>query len=196
MISAIVLAAGLAQRFGSSKVLARYRRKPLVRHVVDALDTPNVADIVVVVPRPKTVYAKALAPTRARIVVNEQPAAGMSSSLHVGLHELDPATEAVLVALGDQPLIDQSVVESLIHEWRRTRAAIVAPLYGEERGHPVLFDAIVFPELHRVTGDQGARAVIECDPDRVCLVAVTLDAPRDVDTPADLTALRRRKKVH
>ncbi|HJU73615.1 MAG TPA: nucleotidyltransferase family protein [Gemmatimonadaceae bacterium] len=195
MISAIVLAAGLAKRFGSPKVLATYQRKPLVRHVVEALSTPDVADIVVVVRRPKTPYIKALASTRARVVVNEDPATGMSTSLHTALQALNPATEAVLIALGDQPLIEPSVVESLIHEWQRSRSCIVAPLYREERGHPVLFDASVFPELLRVRGDQGARAVVDRDPERVCLLALDRDAPRDVDTQADLLALRRTQ-VH
>ncbi|MGH7712770.1 MAG: nucleotidyltransferase family protein [Gemmatimonadaceae bacterium] len=189
MISAIVLAAGLARRFGSAKPLALYEAKPLVRHVVDRLAVADVTDVIVVVPRPAAAYASALAGTRARTVVNEAPADGMSSSLHVGLSALDPWTQAVLVALADQPMIEPDVLVSMIREWRASRSPIVAPVYRGERGHPVLFAAAVFPELRAVSGDRGARDVIERDQRRVRLMAIDRDLPRDIDTPEDLAAL-------
>jgi molybdenum cofactor cytidylyltransferase len=95
----------------------------------------------------------------------------------------------VIIALADQPTIAPSVVDSLVHEWRTAKVAIVAPLYRGERGHPVLFAASVFPELQLLTGDRGAREVIERDPTRVRLVRVDSDVPRDVDTREDLAAL-------
>lgn len=113
----------------------------------------------------------------------------MSRSLQTGLDALDAATQAVIIALADQPTISRSVVDSLVREWQTARADIVAPLYHGERGHPVLFNASVFPELKLLTGDRGAREVIERDPRRVRLLAIDSDVPRDVDTREDLAAL-------
>ena len=189
MICAIVLAAGLARRFGSGKTLAKYQGKALVRHVVDAVSGPEVSDVLVVAPSPATGYADALAGSRARVVVNDRSDAGMSRSLLVGLDAIDAATEAVIIALADQPTIARSVVDSLVREWRTAKAEIVAPVYRGERGHPVLFNASVFPELKLLTGDRGAREVIERDPSRVRLIHIDADVPRDVDTPEDLAAL-------
>lgn len=191
MLSGIVLAAGLARRFGSAKPLALYEGRPLVRHVVEVLDVADVHDLVVVVPTPGEPYSEALAGTRARTVVNEQPEEGMSHSLRVGLSALDPTTQAIIVALADQPTIERDVVESLIREWRRTRQHIIAPVYRGQRGHPVLFDASTWPELRAVSGDRGARDVIDRDPRRVALLLVERDMPHDVDTPEDLAGLRR-----
>ncbi|MGQ0641903.1 MAG: nucleotidyltransferase family protein [Gemmatimonadaceae bacterium] len=188
MISAIVLAAGLARRFGSAKTLALYRAKPLVRHVVDCLALPDIHETIVVIPG-LAEYAAPLAQSGARLVMNERASDGMSSSLLVGLGSIDPRTQAILVALADQPTIAREVVLALIREWHTTRAHIVAPLYRGERGHPVLFDAAAFPELRMITGDRGARDVVDRDPSRVRLVALDREAPRDVDIPLDLESL-------
>ncbi len=192
MISAIVLAAGLARRFGSAKPLALYAGQALVRHVVERFTG---FDVIVVLPAPAADYHAALAGTRTRQVINERPSDGLSSSLQVGLAALDPRTQAVLIALADQPTITSDVVAAIVREWRETGAQIVAPVYRGERGHPVLFDAAVFPELRALTGDRGAREVIERDPSRVRLVPVDRDMPRDVDTPEDLAALERLQQT-
>jgi molybdenum cofactor cytidylyltransferase len=186
VISAIVLAAGLARRFGSAKPLALYGGKPLVRCVVEQFTG---FDVVVVIPAPAADYDAALAGASTRRVINERPSDGLSSSLRAGIAALDARTRAVLVALADQPTIDRDVIESIVAEWRNTRALIVAPVYRGERGHPVLFDATVFPELRELSGDRGARDVIERDPSRVRLISVDREPPRDVDTPDDLAIL-------
>jgi len=190
VVSAIVLAAGLARRFGSAKPLALYAGKPLVRCVVERFTG---FDVVVVIPAPAADYDSALAGTHTRRVINERPIDGLSSSLRAGVAALDARTQAVLVALADQPTIERDVIESIVAEWHRTRALIVAPVYRGERGHPVLFDATVFPELRELTGDRGARDVIERDPGRVRLINVDREPPRDVDTPDDLAALIDRQ---
>jgi molybdenum cofactor cytidylyltransferase len=189
VISAIVLAAGLARRFGSEKPLALHDGKALVRHVVDIVSLPEVVDVIVVIPPSGGSYEQALAGSRARTVVNEQPALGMSSSLRVGVRAIEHASQAVLIALADQPTIDRAVVESIVREWRTTHARIVAPTYRGERGHPVLFDRAVFGELLSIEGDRGARELIERDASGVRLVAVDAGMPPDVDTAADLSKL-------
>ncbi len=191
MVSAIVLAAGLARRFGSAKPLALYDGKPLVRHVVDRIQGAGVREIVVMVSQPESAYLAALAGLRTsvRLVRVDHPELGMSRSLYIGLSVLHKRTDAVIVALADQPTIQRAVVKSLVREWHATRSHIVAPVYRGERGHPVLFDAAVFPELYAITGDRGAREVVERDPSRVRLIQIDTDLPKDVDTPDDLAAL-------
>ncbi len=148
-------------------------------------------EIVVMISQPEPAYLAALAGLRTsvRLIRVDHPELGMSRSLYIGLSVLQKRTQAVIVALADQPTIDRAVVRSLVREWQATRAHIVAPVYRGERGHPVLFDAAVFPELYAITGDRGAREVIERDPSRVRLVHIDADVPKDVDTPEDLASL-------
>ncbi len=74
-----------------------------------------------------------------------------------------PATlcDGALVLLGDQPLITPSLLNRLIATKYSTGKRIIAPSYNGKRGNPVLFAADLFPELLTITGDEGARSVIE-----------------------------------
>jgi molybdenum cofactor cytidylyltransferase len=109
-----------------------------------------------------------------------------------GIAALGPAVRAALVALGDQPTVPRAVLLGLLSAYRATARAIVAPRYRDGRGNPVLFDASIFPELLRLTGDAGARGIIDADPARVALVSFDLPMPPDIDTPEDYETLRGR----
>jgi molybdenum cofactor cytidylyltransferase len=187
MIAGIVLAAGASRRFGSQKLLACVGGVPLVRRSVETLLATALDELVVVVGSNALAVAAALAGLSVRTVTNTAYAAGMSTSLRAGLDAVQPATEAALVALADQPGVDADIVDRLVERYRADRSAIVAPVYrGGVRGNPVLFDRSLFGELRAVTGDEGGRAVIARDPGRVALVEFAREMPRDVDVPGDL----------
>lgn len=194
MVSAIVLAAGMARRFGSPKPLAQWEGKALLRHVVDAIDVAEISDVIVVTP-PDEQYAAVLRGTRARRVVNAAPEDGQGSSLRHGVDALQAGTRAVLVVLGDQPTIARETAAAVLHAWTTTGAAIVAPSYRGVRGHPVLFAATLFEELRAVAGDMGAREVIQRHQDGVHVVAIDMPPPPDVDTPEDLVRLSGRTPI-
>ena len=203
MIVGILLAAGNARRFdGTQKLLAGVpnmngeRPVPLVRLAVLGLREAGL-DHVVVLGRDAEAVQACVADLGSSFVVNPAFATGMSSSLRVGAEyalEHLPKADGLLVALGDQPLAGSGIVEALIDHFRRApevgrRPLVVAPRYRGEIGNPVLFDRALAPELLAVTGDRGARAVVERDPARVCYVDFDRPAPRDVDTPDDVSAL-------
>jgi CTP:molybdopterin cytidylyltransferase MocA len=119
------------------------------------------------------------------IVTVDDRAKGMGDSLAAGIRALPAATEAVVVGLGDQPLIPSGVVRLLCERWRGGGARAVAPLDG----HPVLFDRDTFTALAALDGDRGARLLLEWLGSELALVPVDEGAPRDVDTPAALRAL-------
>jgi molybdenum cofactor cytidylyltransferase len=96
----------------------------------------------------------------------------------------------VLIALGDQPFLAGEIIPALLAARDRTGKAIVAPRYRDGRGNPVLFSRELFGELLDISGDQGARSVVERDPGRVGLVDLDLPMPQDLDTPADYDRLR------
>ena len=163
--------------------------RPLVRLSVERVLAAGLEDVVVVLGQDAEAVCRALAGLPARMVVNPRHAEGQSTSLQAGLRALAPGTEAVVVALGDQPLPDPGLVGRLVAAFRESGRPIVVPRYRDGRGHPVLFAAVVFPELHAVTGDQGGRAVIACDEGRVTEVPVDAPVPPDVDTWDDYRAL-------
>jgi molybdenum cofactor cytidylyltransferase len=187
VIAGVVLAAGASRRFGSQKLLTLIAGVPLARRSVEALLTPSLGEIVVVLGADAKAVGAALTGLPVRTVTNPGYAAGMSTSLRVGLDALPAQTDAALVALADQPGVSAAIVDRLVERYRSSRAPIVAPLYrGGVRGNPVLFDRAVFDELRAVTGDEGGRPVIARDAGRVALVPFDVEMPGDVDRPEDL----------
>jgi molybdenum cofactor cytidylyltransferase len=191
VISALLLAAGASRRFGAHKLLAPLGGRPLVRWTVEGALASSVDRVLVVLGRDAQAVGRALAGLPVRLVPNPRYAKGMSTSLRCGVAALDPATEAVVVLLGDQPLPSPSLIDTLIAALRESDLPIVVPVYHGERGNPVVFRASLFPELLAVTGDQGARQVIARHPERVLAVAFPFAPPPDVDTVDDYRRLLR-----
>lgn len=188
MIAGLLLAAGGSRRFGSQKLLAVLDGVPVVRRSASML--ASVVDrTIVVVGADAAGVERALDGLPVAIVRNERWANGLSGSLAAGIAALPGDVEAVLIALGDQPMVAREPFEAVIARWRAGGASVVAPVFRGERGHPVLFGREVFAELARVQGDVGAREVIQRDPDRVALVETAEPLPVDVDTPNDLRRL-------
>jgi molybdenum cofactor cytidylyltransferase len=147
--------------------------------------------VVVVAGHERAAIQAALTGLAATVVTNPEPEAGQGHSIAVGVAALPADAEGVLIGLGDQPDVPREVVTGLVAALGRGRAMIAAPVYREGRGNPVLFDRRVFPELLGLSGDRGARAVVERDPSRVTLVTFDLPMPKDVDTREDYEGLAR-----
>jgi molybdenum cofactor cytidylyltransferase len=185
VIAGILLASGASHRFGSDKLLAPLGGRAVIRWSADVLAS-SVDTVYVVVPAASTALTRALDGVPVRWVMNDEAHTGMSSSIRAGIAALEDDTEAAIIALGDQPLIDRAVVVRLVARWREGGARAVAPLYEDGRGHPVVFGASLFPALLALEGDRGARVVLDGLGDALALVTIEGRAPADVDTPAAL----------
>jgi molybdenum cofactor cytidylyltransferase len=184
----MVLAAGLARRMGRAKLLLPLDGKPIVRWSVEAL-LPHVDALIVVTPPDDAALRAALDGLSVRFVANPNPEAGQGTSIAAGGAALPAETEAVVIALGDQPRVPDRLVGELLVALRREGKAIAAPVYQGTQGTPVVFAASVFGELRALHGDAGARAVVRRDPARVAVVSVDAPMPPDVDTPEDYARL-------
>lgn len=190
MIAGIVLAAGLSRRMGRSKLLLDLDGAPVIRRTVERVLDARLDDLIVVVGPAHEAVLQALAELPVRLAVNPEPEAGQAGSVVAGIRSLRPGTKAALIALGDQPTLPPEVIPRLVTAMRAPGIAIVAPLYRDGRGNPVLFSAAVFPELLALTGDHGARPVVDKDPRRVALVPFDFPMPPDLDNPEDYERLR------
>jgi CTP:molybdopterin cytidylyltransferase MocA len=159
VIAAVVLAAGAATRFGSPK------QRLLLPDVLQALRATSVDDIVVVA------GAYPLE-ADARVVRCAEWERGPGASLRCGLAALPEETEAAVVVLADGPHLSPAAVDRVVEAWRAGTGDVVAASYGGVRGHPVVLDRAVWPQVP----DEGARALepvlVECE---------DLGSPGDVD---------------
>jgi len=188
VISAVVLAAGEGRRFGATKQIERLRGKPLVQHAVDAAAAAGVQEIVVVVGHDAELVRDVVElPVGARIAVNDRYAEGQSTSLAEGLHALDASSDAALVLLADQPGIEPRHVRALITAFdEAAREPEILRIGFRDGPGPALLARSVWEEATSLTGDTGARALFDLDPERVRWVDLDEDAPPDVDRPEDL----------
>ena len=192
MIAAVVLAAGLSRRMGQAKLLMPVGGRAIVRHAVESVLAGGVDSVWVVSGPDAEPLEAALAGLDVQMVVNPAPEEGQAGSLRVGIAALPASADAALIALGDQPWLAPAIIPALLAARRTSPKLIVAPRYRDGQGNPVLFKREIFPELLRLTGDQGARPIIQKEPARVEWVDLDLPMPPDVDTPDDYEKIRAR----
>ncbi len=181
----LVLAAGAGSRFGGGKLLAPIGGRPILQHVLDALAATGLEDVVVVLGADAAAVEAAIDWRAERRVVNPEPGRGLSSSLAVGFETIGPDADAVLVALGDQPLVSVEAIRSLLDVPIEAERSIVVPAYADERGrNPVLVRRAAFGTVAEAAGDRGLGPVIAAHPELVAEIPVPGTNP-DVDTPDD-----------
>jgi molybdenum cofactor cytidylyltransferase len=189
-VAAVILAAGPSRRMGRPKLSLMYQGEPLIRRAVRAATDGGCDEVVVVVGAHDDEYVPLLSGTPARVVRNPGYAAGMGSSIQVGIEALSGDVQAAVIMLADQVFVDGSIIRRLIDTYRETGMRIVTSLYGGVRGAPTLFDRALFLELLLLQSDQGARAVVQTYPRHVATVEIPPETAQDVDTPDDLEFLK------
>lgn len=189
---AVILAAGASTRFGSPKQLAELDGRPLLQHVLDTVN--GIADldpVVVVVGAHHEAVLAAVDPGRARVALCLGWDEGIAASLRAGIAALDEEQdlERVLVVLGDTPLLESAVIEDVL------AAALAAPpavpvraTYDGRPGHPVVLPRQLLGAAGELSGDEGARELLQGGP--VLLVEAGGPGGIDVDTPENLETLR------
>ncbi len=191
-LDAIVLAAGRGVRFGGGKLLAQLDGAPLVAHALRTAFLSPVRRVFVAVADPavraavETTATRLKASERLVVVPVEDADEGMGASLRAAASALPQDTTGVFVFLGDMPAVDPAT-PTLLARALESPHHIVAPLFLGRRGHPVLFGATWLPALRALSGDEGARALIESAGARLARIPVQDPGIHlDVDRPEDL----------
>jgi len=189
MLSSIVLAAGESRRMGVPKQLMPWRQSTIVEQTVDNLMGSAVDEVVVVVGHMAEEVKKVLATRPVKLVVNPYFEQGLSTSIIAGLNQVDSQAQAVMLALGDQPLINSQVINRLIEEFYKHDKGIVVPTYQGRWGHPVIFAIKYKEKLLDLKGDTGGKQIIRNSTRDVLEVPVACESIYiDIDTMDDYLA--------
>jgi molybdenum cofactor cytidylyltransferase len=193
--AALVLAAGASTRFeGGHKLLAEFEGRALILHVLELAKLAPV-EVRLVITGARVGEIAALAEKAGmRTLHNPDFASGLSSSLKAGLAALPLDCAGALVLLGDMPLIRPSTLDTILAAARANPAyAAIVPTHRGEWGQPVLLRRSLFGEIARLSGDQGARAMLRSRADIMTLEINDPGILADVDTRDALEAVKNAR---
>lgn len=187
-IAAVILAAGASSRFGEPKPLLSWQGESLVHRAARLALEAGFHPVMVVCGAQGDLVAKAVSDLPVRVVQNPDWQSGQSTSIKAAIRALGDESGGALFLLVDQPFISLRLLQALLERHAHSLAPIIAPLVGDRRTNPVLFDRQTFPDLMRLEGDVGGRAIFGRYPPQ-WLVWQDERLPFDLDTPDDYRKL-------
>ncbi len=197
-VAALVLAAGQSTRMAphNKLLLADQTGKPMIARVVDNVLSSQARPVLVVTGHRGEDIRAALGGRPVTFVDAPDHAAGLSASLKAGIAALPAEAAAVLVCLGDMPLVTGRILDRILAAYDPDEGrAIVLPVHQGRAGNPVLWDRSFFAEFLSLTGDAGARLLLKRHEEQVAEIETGDDAVlRDFDTVESLTTLPARMR--
>jgi molybdenum cofactor cytidylyltransferase len=188
-IVGILLAAGASQRFGADKLTHILPDGDLVA-VRACRNLLAGTDSVLAVVRPGCeILAAQLQAEGAEVRICTDAEQGMSASLVFGIRAC-PEAAGWLIALADMPWIAPKTIRK-VADALRSGAPLAVPCWQGRRGHPVGFSQNLGPDLVALSGDVGAKAVIQAYFELAHII--DCDDPgilQDIDKPEDLNSLK------
>jgi xanthine dehydrogenase accessory factor len=188
-IATVVLAAGGSHRLGHPKQLVEHDGEPLVRRVAGTCIAMHGGPVGVVLGSRAQEVSAALEQLPIAQLANDAWQDGLASSIRAGLRWADTTNAgALLIVLGDQPLVTVEHLSALRDAWL-AGAPIAASRFGGILGAPAIFDRSRWTALAQLEGDQGAGRLLRAED----VIAIDWpDGALDIDTADDVRALASR----
>ena len=188
-ISILILAAGNSSRLGQPKQLVEFEGQTLIERITHRALSVSEEVLVILGANIDLIKPKLSAfSDRINIAENKNWEAGMGTSISLGVGNLAPKSEAILILLTDQPLISQVLLQNMMQTFADKKYPIVACDYGNQLGVPILFDKSFFPELQNLNGEQGAKSFLKKYSEKISSIEFK-EGLFDIDTPTDLLKL-------
>ena len=201
-ISSIILSAGDSKRMGKTKALLKYKGKSFIENIFQKLSENKIKDRIIVLGANEKEVLSNWTPSGEKSILNKNPEGGQISSLRAGLKNINPESEAVLIALVDQPTIETRTYKNIIDFWLKNRDCIIIPKVKRpknvsypltpkpyppyKRGHPIIIPKIYWHLCFEGPEDKGLHWVTHHPTVKVLDLFVDDDnILKDFDTPED-----------
>ncbi|MEO7983969.1 MAG: nucleotidyltransferase family protein [Bacteroidota bacterium] len=191
----IILAAGSSGRLGRPKQLLPYKGKTLLQYLIDEAKASTANSVTIILGANAEMIQAELQRENIFISINHDWKEGMASSVRCGINSLkqtNAGMDAVILMMCDQPFVTTGLLNDLMTLHQESGKPIVTCSFEKTSGPPALFHKSIFPELLQLTGDKGARKIVEAHEAEL----VTIPFPEgniDIDTAADYEALQRKQ---
>ncbi len=181
------MASGLSTRFGSNKLLARFRGKPMIGNVLDAA-SPVFENLIVVTRSPEV--QSLCSELGVKALLHEEP--GRNDTVRLGLDALCEAVNETgsdltncIFCPSDQPFITAETFRRLAESCIREPDRIWRAAAGDIIGTPAAFPAWTFDELRNLPFKKGGGYIMRQHPEMVSHLQVDELELVDIDTQAD-----------
>ena len=175
-LSAIVMACGKGERFGSNKLMAKLKGKELIRYTLDAL--------------PAELFSEILVVTKYKEIMD------LVATIRCGVRNLSPDSDGCMFVAADQPLKQKSSLQKQIALYQqylqKGEERFVALSFQGKKGNPVIFPKSSYKELLEITQGQTGSTVLRAHPDALVLSEACCAAEMmDIDSLEDLRKVER-----
>jgi len=167
VISAILLAAGQSKRMdGENKLTKEIKGIPLIKLSVKNILASSVDELIIVLGYQKEIIEKLIDKNeKIKFVFNKDFESGMATSIKAGLNHLSKKTEAFFICLGDMPMVSHDIYDQLIKS--KNNKEVIVPTYKGQQGNPVLFNKSMKEKVIDISGDIGAKKILELNKDKI-----------------------------
>ncbi|MEJ8554231.1 molybdenum cofactor cytidylyltransferase [Tepidibacter sp. Z1-5] len=190
MITGIIMASGFSKRMNKDKLTLDFGGVSIIEMVIKAIKESNIDEIILVYrdEKIKEIGIK----NKVKTVYNDRAELGQSESIKFGINASNIETDGFMFFVGDQPFLDTSIINKLIDVFKKENTDIVAPIYKDKRGNPIIFSSKLKDQLLRIEGDDGGKSIIGNIYDEVKFVHFDNEIARlDIDTWDEYMKWRR-----
>ncbi|GAP14696.1 uncharacterized MobA-related protein [Longilinea arvoryzae] len=196
-IGGIVLAAGRSTRMGTPKLFLPWRETTVFDSVLHLALVAGLDPILVVTGAYRERICERLSGYAEKVTEVYNPEFEnfeMLYSLKLGIHKIINRCDAVMILLGDQPQVQQKIVEQIIQRFNEKRSEIIIPSFRMRRGHPILIRQDLFPSILTYSDNGNLREFLASFNDKIDYVPVDSNSIlEDIDSPEDYERIKKKQ---
>ncbi len=183
-VAILILSAGSSSRMGTVKQILPVGKTTLLGLVIENSLQSIAKKVYCVLGAHRNKVQESITEYDVETIVNANHKDGLSSSIIAGITHLQTKSyDAILIMLGDQPLIDANYLNQMINTFRSHPKKIIASSYDNNLGVPVIISKKFYPELLKLKGDSGAKAFLMTYKEQI--IELQNNCLMDVDTKED-----------
>ena len=193
MISAILLSAGLSERFGSPKALAKINSTTCVIERLQEvlLDTPVGELVIVLGASAHDIKPFLLKDKKIKSVINKNYLQGQTSSFQTGLKHISSLAQGILLLPIDYPAIQSETIHILCDQFLNAPSKIIIPSFNDHKGHPPIFPISLKEDFLALDHSHGINTVAQEHPGGTLIYPVEdCGVVKSFNTPEEFEQLK------
>ncbi len=186
-VACLLPAAGASARMrGGDKLMETVNGAPCLRVMAERALAAGMS-VIVTLPNHDHPRAKALDGLAVQKVSVPNAKLGMSASLKAGIDAICENTDGVMILPPDMPGITSADMAGMVAQFERTFPMILrARAKSGAFGHPIIFSTRLLPDFKNLSGDLGAKPIVQKHQHEQEAFDFADDRPLlDLDTPED-----------